>query len=52
MNKKRKGLLWSVLIIWLNFPFLYWGVHAEMPVIINIGLLITAIGTGFTLVFG
>ncbi|MDZ7671245.1 MAG: hypothetical protein U5K53_00145 [Halanaerobiales bacterium] len=52
MNKNRKGLLWSVLIIWVNFPFLYWGVLSDKPVIIAIGLLITAIGTGLTLVFG
>ncbi len=52
MKKRRKGLLWSVLIIWINFPFLYWGVLSDKPIVISIGLLITAIGTGFTLVFG
>jgi len=49
---KSRGLLWSVIITWLNFPFLYWGVTSNNSLIITLGLLIAAIGTGFTLYFG
>jgi len=49
---KNRGLLWSVIITWLNFPFLYWGVSTNNYFIISAGLLIAAIGTGFTLYFG
>jgi len=48
---KSRGLLWSVIITWLNFPFLYWGVTSNNSLIITLGLLIAAIGTGFTLYF-
>lgn len=51
-NDKNRGLLWSIIITWLNFPFLYWGVSTNNSFIITIGLLIIAIGTGFTLYFG
>jgi hypothetical protein len=49
---KSRGLVWSVIITWLNFPFLYWGVTSNNSLIITLGLLIAAIGTGFTLYFG
>ena len=49
---KNRGLLWSVLITWLNFPLLYWGVSSNNSIIITLGLLIAAVGTGFTLYFG
>ena len=49
---KNRGLLWSVIITWINFPFLYWGVSNNNPLIIGLGLIIATIGTGFTLYFG
>ncbi len=49
---RNRGLLWSVIITWLNFPFLYWGVTTNNSMIITLGLIIAAIGTGFTLYFG
>ena len=52
MKKKKRGLLLSVIITWLNFPFLYWGISNDNPLVIIMGLSIIAIGAGFTLVFG
>ncbi len=49
---KNRGLLWSVIITWINFPFLYWGVSSNNPSVISLGLIIATIGTGFTLYFG
>ena len=49
---RNRGLLWSVMITWLNFPFLYWGVSANNSLVITLGLIIAAVGTGFTLYFG
>ena len=49
---RNRGLLWSVIITWLNFPFLYWGVSANNSLVITLGLIIAAVGTGFTLYFG
>lgn len=54
INKKDKknGLLWSIIITWLNFPFLYWGVSTDNSIIIGLGMIIAAVGIGFTLYFG
>lgn len=49
---RNRGLLWSVMITWFNFPFLYWGVSTNNSLVITLGLLIAAVGTGFTLYFG
>jgi len=49
---RNRGLLWSVMITWINFPFLYWGVTSNNYMVITLGLFIAAVGTGFTLYFG
>ena len=49
---KKRGLLWSVIITWVDFPVLYWGILINNSLIIAIGLLFIAIGIGFTLYFG
>ena len=38
---KNRGLLWSVIITWINFPFLYWGVSSNNPFVISLGLIIS-----------
>lgn len=49
---ENKGLLWSVIIIWIDFPILYYGINTDNYLVIILGLLFMVSGIGYIVSFG
>ena len=52
MENKKNGLLWSVLLIWCDFPLLYYGINSDNHIIITLGLTLLVLGIGYIISFG
>lgn len=50
-DNKDKGLLWAVIITWLDFPLLYWGVNSGQTPLISLGLISLFFAAGLVLYF-
>ncbi|MFW5786636.1 MAG: hypothetical protein ACOCV3_00045 [Halanaerobiales bacterium] len=51
-KQKGNGLLWSVIITWLDFPLLYWGVMSENNFLLVVGFSFLVLGTGLAVFYG
>lgn len=49
---KEQGLKCAVIVTWIDFPLLYWGITVDnLPVIIA-GIFLLILGNSFALYFG
>jgi len=49
---KRAGLLCSALLVWADFPFLYWGVAVGSTPITAVGFAVLIAACGLAVFFG